>query len=90
MMGMQRLGSPGQGQGLGGSMSGGFGGMRQGLMGSAMADPLNQGGGQLGGGGNSMDVMGSLRQHSDFATQFQRNPGASPGGGMMQGGAFGW
>jgi hypothetical protein len=76
--------------GLGGSMPS-MRDMRQGLMGSALADPLNQGGGALGVGGNSMDVMGSLRQHSNFATQFQSNPGASPGGGMMQRrGPFGW
>lgn len=53
-------------------------GMRDGLMGSAMADPLNQGGGQLGAGGG-MDVMGSLRAHSNFATQYQ----SDPSGGMM-------
>ncbi len=59
--------------GLGNSMPS-MGSLRQGLMGSAMADPLNNGGGQLGAGGNSMDVMGSLRQHSNFGTRFQSNP----------------
>lgn len=63
--------------GLGGSIN--FTNMRQGLMNSAMNDPLNQGGGQMSGGG--MDVLGSLRQHSNFATQFQ----SDPSGGMMGG-----
>ena len=66
--------------GLGGSMP--SMNMRQGLMNSAMNDPLNQGGGAMSGGG--MDVMGSLRQHSNFATQFQANPAGDVGGGMMQ------
>lgn len=70
--------------GLGGSMS--FGGLRQGMMNSAMADPLSQGGGQLGSGGG-MDVMGSLRQNSNFATQYQSDP---TGGMMGNRPRFGW
>lgn len=84
MMGMNSMG----GMGLGGS-SPSLGGMRSGLMGSAMNDPLNQGGGQLGSGGG-MDVLGSLRQHSNFATQFQRNPAGSAMSGPAMGGYGGW
>ncbi len=58
--------------GLGGSMPS-WGGFRKGLMDSALTDPLNQGGGQLGQGGG-MDVMGSLQQHSNYATRFQNDP----------------
>lgn len=76
--------------GLGGSMS--FSGIKNGLMGSAMNDPLNQGGGQLSSSGG-MNPMGSLQQHSNFATQFQSNPGGSAMSGpmgMQQRGPFGW
>lgn len=70
--------------GLGGSMMPSMRNFRGGLMGSAMADPLNQGVGQLGQGGG-MDVLGSLKAQSDFATRYQRNPMAGPAMGGFGG-----
>jgi hypothetical protein len=39
--------------------------------------------------GGGLDVTGSLQKHSDFATQYASNPGASPAGGSMPGNIVG-
>lgn len=64
------------GGGLGGSNPG-LGSIRKGLGMSSMNDPLNSGVGSLSFGGG-MNPMSDLQAHSNFATQFQRNPMGSP------------
>lgn len=57
-----------------------FGGPIQGLQFGAinpMAGPATPSFDKVGPGGG-MDVLGSLKAHSDFATRFQRQPGAGP------------
>lgn len=53
---------------------------------SPMSGPSNGMGMSSMGAGNSMDVMGSLKQHQAYGTRFQ----SDPSGGMMGGmGSFG-
>ena len=56
-----------------------FGNMRFGLMGSPMAPAYGTSFDSVGSGGG-MDVLGSLKQHSDYATRFASNP---TGGSQM-------
>lgn len=64
-----------------------FGNMRKGLLGSMIPDmgagmgpaaPTGPGVQMDQGGG--MDVLGSLKSNSDFATRFRGNPGSGPWG----------
>ncbi len=50
---------------------------QSGGMGHGAPSPMNTFD-QMSGGGGAMDPMGSLRQHSDFATLFQRHPSSGP------------
>jgi hypothetical protein len=65
-------------RGLGGSMSS-FGGMRDGLMGSAMYDPMSSPQGTVMSGGG-MDVAATQRKFSNFGGGF--NMSNMSGGGM--------
>jgi hypothetical protein len=65
-----------------------FGNYRKGLLGS-MVPSIGPGMGpaaptgpgvQLDSSGMGMDVMGSLKSNSDFATRFRSNPGSGPWG----------
>jgi hypothetical protein len=58
-----------------------MGNLRRGLMGTPMAPEYGTSFDQVNGDGG-MDVLGSLKKHSNFATQFQSNPTGGMGGGF--------